>query len=240
MSYRSSAATVDSMESVGTARTTPIKSRHDLRVIVTAFLVLFPLYFLTFGLVKHFLQPPNWMITQIVLVYGYLFCAVVFRLNRYPFLDEGVGLRNARAAVLPCLGIAAGGLAILVVLKLLILRVVPDFFPADAPFWDWSVATPATFYYPITVILQEYLAFVVFKGSIEKALGGDNANFLSLGLLVLLFGILHIAYGPVYMLASSLMMGLLGLLYCRQRSIWGLCIIHFVFGEAAPLLRFIA
>ncbi len=241
MSVKASVATIEQEHiSVNeTAEEREARRKSEARVTITTFVVTFILYFTTFFVLDHFFSPPGWVMNQIVQFYGYIFFGVVFYKNKYPVIDDGVKIKSIRKTILPCLAIAVTGFMLMVLLKIHILKVMPDFFPVGAPFWDWSIVNPADFVYPFTVILQEYLAFIVFKGSIEKAIGGDNANILSLVWMVLLFGILHIAYGPLYMLASVVMMGLLGLLYCKQRCIWGLCIIHFVFGEAATFLRFI-
>ena len=38
---------------------------------------------------------------------------------------------------------------------------------------------------------------------------------------------------------KSILLGALGMLYNRQRNIWGLCIIHYVLGEVATFLRYV-
>ena len=55
----------------------------------------------------------------------------------------------------------------------------------------------------------------------------------------LLFGALHIHRGFIYMLAATVLLGIFGVLYRKQNSIWGLCIPHFVLGEIIWFLGYV-
>jgi membrane protease YdiL (CAAX protease family) len=69
---------------------------------------------------------------------------------------------------------------------------------------------------------------------------GKRSVLLAILLSSLLFGAVHIAHGFVYMMAAILLLGSLGGLYEKHRSIWGVTIIHFVLGQTAHCLGFIA
>ena len=56
----------------------------------------------------------------------------------------------------------------------------------------------------------------------------------------LLFGAVHIAHGFMYMAAAIVLLGALGGLYEKQRSIWGVAVIHYVLGQTAACLGFLA
>ena len=56
----------------------------------------------------------------------------------------------------------------------------------------------------------------------------------------LLFGAVHIAHGFMYMVAAMGLLGALGGLYEKQRNILGVTVIHFVLGQAACCLGFLA
>lgn len=75
--------------------------------------------------------------------------------------------------------------------------------------------------------------------NLKRIFTGKYAGVLSIVISALVFGVLHIAYGLPYMLASSLLLGVLGVFYDKQGNIWGLCIIHYVLGEAATFLRYL-
>ena len=69
---------------------------------------------------------------------------------------------------------------------------------------------------------------------------GKNATMAAIILSSLLFGAVHIAHGFMYMAAAMILLGALGGLYEKQRNIWGVAIIHYVLGQAACCLGFLA
>ena len=131
------------------------------------------------------------------------------------------------------------GTVVMVGGKVLLLRVAPGFFPEGAPFWDWSAGTVADIFYPATAVLQEFLARGVMQENLNRVFSGKHAMGMSVFVSSLAFGVMHIHYGLPYMLAASILLGALGMLYNRQRNIWGLCIIHYVLGEVATFLRYV-
>jgi membrane protease YdiL (CAAX protease family) len=124
--------------------------------------------------------------------------------------------------------------------KLVILKIAPAFFAADAPFWNWNLGLYSWISYVFTCIIQEFLARSMIYGSIKKMFDGKHAVIVSILLSSLLFGAVHIAHGFVYMTAAMILLGALGGLYEKQKSIWGVTIIHYVLGEAAACLGFLA
>ena len=101
------------------------------------------------------------------------------------------------------------------------------------------MATFADVIYPLTVILQEFLARGVMQENLRRIFTGKHAGALSIIVSALVFGVLHIAYGLPYMLGAALLLGVLGILYHKQGNIWGLCIIHYVLGEVTAFLRYL-
>jgi membrane protease YdiL (CAAX protease family) len=77
-------------------------------------------------------------------------------------------------------------------------------------------------------------------GSIRKMFDGKRGTLVAILLSSLLFGAVHIAHGFMYMIAAIILLGALGGLYEKQRNIWGVTIIHFVLGQAACCLGFLA
>lgn len=101
------------------------------------------------------------------------------------------------------------------------------------------MGTFADIIYPFTVILQEFLARGVLQENLNRIFIGKYVGATSIVISALVFGVLHIAYGQPFMLSASILLGALGILYYKQGNIWGLCIVHYVLGEAATFLRYI-
>ena len=123
--------------------------------------------------------------------------------------------------------------------KLVILRFVPDFFPADGPFWNWNIGIDDWIGYIFSCIIQEFLARSMLYGSIRKMFDGKHATAVAIGLTTLLFDAVHLGHGFMYMIGAMVLLGSLGGLYEKQRDIWGVAIIHYVMGVAGTCLGFI-
>lgn len=164
---------------------------------------------------------------------------IILKTTDFSIRDIGLRISDVRATFVPDILITAGGVVFLVVGKIVILKVAPGFFPEGAPFWDWSVGTFADVVYPLTVVLQEFLARGVMQENLSRIFTGKYSAFMSIMVSSLVFGVLHIAYGLPYMVGASLLLGVLGVFYHRQGNIWGLCIIHYVLGEVATFLRYL-
>lgn len=114
--------------------------------------------------------------------------------------------------------------------KLLVSKISPDFFAADAPFWNGDIGLYSWISYIFTCIIQEFLARSMIYGSIRKMYDGKHGAMAAILLSSLLFGAVHIAHGFMYMVAAMVLLGALGGLYEKQRNIWGVTVIHFVLG----------
>ena len=148
-------------------------------------------------------------------------------------------VKDYKATFLPAIGISVALVALLVVVKLLMLRLAPGFFPNDAPFWNWNIGIYGWVGYIFCCIIQEFLAWSMLYGSIRKLFDGKYAVIVAIVLSTLLFGAVHLGHGFMYMIGAMVLLGSLGGLYEKQRNIWGVAIIHYVMGEAGTCLGFI-
>jgi membrane protease YdiL (CAAX protease family) len=184
-------------------------------------------------------EPPGWVMSLMVEGISIIMFVIILKTTSFSIREIGLKVQNIRDTFVPDIAITIGGCVLLVAIKLVILRINPSFFPTGSSFWDWSVASPADLYYPLTAILQEFLARGVMQENLNRIFVGKYAGILSIVISSLIFGILHIAYGLPYMLAAALLLGVLGALYQKQRNIWGLSIIHYVLGSVAKFLRYL-
>ena len=77
-------------------------------------------------------------------------------------------------------------------------------------------------------------------GSIKKLFDGKYSVIYAILLSALLFAAVHIAHGFMYMIAAMILLGSMGGLYEKHRNIWGVTIIHFILGQSACCLGFLA
>ena len=179
------------------------------------------------------------LMTQFIHAISLVMFFYIRHYTHFSFEEMGLKIKGiGRAVRIDCL-LTAVGTALLFGLKLLIMRVSPDFFTAGAPFWDWSRMNWSDFTYPLTAVLQEFLSRGVIHENLRRIFVGKYSEAAAIIVSSLLFGALHIHRGFMYMLAATALLSIFGMLYRRQNSIWGLCIPHFVLGEVVWYLGFV-
>ncbi len=216
------------------------RQRRESSTIFAVLMICVCLYLFLWSLLRYLnAEPPGWVMNLMIEAISVVMFVIILKTTSFSIRDIGLRITNAKATFLPDILITVAGTAALVLGKVVILRTAPGFFPEGAPFWDWSVGTPADIIYPLTVILQEFLARGVMQENLKRIFTGKYAGAMSIIVSALVFGVLHIAYGLPYMLGATLLLGVLGVFYHKQGNIWGLCIIHYVLGEVATFLRYL-
>ena len=217
------------------------KKRYDASIVfscVTACVCLYLLLLATIDFLK--LNVATKALTQVI--NGMVFIGGIIIYKKTDFLVEDLGLKLRKPkqtfGLAGIISIAVVGLLMLA--KLVIQEISPNFFDADAPFWNWNIGLYSWISYIFTCVIQEFLARSMIYGSIKKMFDGKNGTIMAILLSSLLFGAVHIAHGFMYMMAAMILLGALGGLYEKQRNIWGVTIIHFVLGQAACCLGFLA
>ena len=205
---------------------------------VTACVCLYLLLLATIDFLK--LNVATKALTQVI--NGMVFIGGIIIYKKTDFLVEDLGLKLRKPkqtfGLAGIISIAVVGLLMLA--KLVIQEISPTFFDADAPFWNWNIGLYSWISYIFTCVIQEFLARSMIYSSIKKMFDGKNGTIMAILLSSLLFGAVHIAHGFMYMMAAMILLGALGGLYEKQRNIWGVTIIHFVLGQAACCLGFLA
>jgi PAS domain S-box-containing protein len=217
------------------------KKRYNASVVfscVTACVCLYLLVLATLEFLK--INAPTMMLTQVINAMVFVAACIIYK--KTDFTTDELGLKLYRPKRTIGISVLLSGLVVAALMgaKLVILKIAPGFFAADAPFWNWNLGLYSWISYVFTCIIQEFLARSMIYGSIKKMFDGKHAVIVSILLSSLLFGAVHIAHGFVYMMAAMILLGALGGLYEKQKSIWGVTIIHYVLGEAAACLGFLA
>ena len=216
------------------------QQRREASTVFSVLMICVCVYLFLWSLLRYLdVEPPGQVMSLMIEGISIIMFFIILKTTSFSIRDIGLRITNVKMTFLPDIIIALAVSALLVIGKVVILRIAPGFFPEGAPFWDWSIGTFADVIYPFTVVLQEFLARGVMQENLNRIFTGKYAGFLSIVVSALVFGVLHIAYGFPYMLAASLLLGILGILYHKQGNIWGLCIIHYVLGEVATFLRYL-
>lgn len=217
------------------------KKRYDASVVFSCTIACVCLYLLLLATLSFLkIQVHTKALTQVINGMVCVFGLIIYKKTDLSFAELGLKLRNYKSTLLSSLGVSAVAIALLMGAKLVVAGLAPDFFATDAPFWNWNIGLYSWLSYGFTCVLQEFLARSLIYGSIKRMFDGKHSVLLAILLSSLLFGAVHIAHGFVYMMAAILLLGSLGGLYEKHRSIWGVTIIHFVLGQTAHCLGFIA
>lgn len=125
---------------------------------------------------------------------------------------------------------------ILTVAALLILILGKLVIGYEGPFWHFDRLDFTDIYYPLTVIFQEVLTRSIIHESVARIMSIRHGKWIALIVTSLCFGALHIHMGLPYMVGAMALMAIFGLIYDKQKSIWGLCIPHYVLGTAMTVV----
>ena len=217
------------------------KKRHDASIVfscVTACVCLYLLLLATLDFLK--IEVPTKALTQVINAIVFVSGIIIYKKTKLTFDELGLKIHDFKKTFVSSTAIAISILMLLMAAKLVVLKVAPDFFAPNVPFWNWNIGLYSWISYVFTCIIQEFLARSMIYGSIKKMFDGKRGMIAAMALSSLLFGAVHIAHGFMYMMAAIILLGILGGLYEKHQNIWGVTIIHFVLGQAACCLGFLA
>lgn len=163
------------------------------------------------------------------------------------FTKEDLGLRTKgikKHVIIDSL-LTVAAVILMCVIKLFILKLVPSFtfYTANNQFFDFSKYTIlARIEYGICVVAQEYLSRGLVYECIKRIIStDDNKEYVDIIAIIvssLYFSALHIYLGVTYMIGAFVLLSIFGIIYKKQKSIWGLCIPHFILGMMLEILGF--
>ena len=183
-------------------------------------------------------EPPHF--TELLEVLGVILGFIVYQNTSLTLADLGLGTKNLARNLKTCgiasliiVGVMAG-------LKLLLMNVAPQVIVHPEAFYSPSWVGPGRFFgYIFTALIQEFLSRGIMQESLTHVIAGEHNESLAIIISTLMFAALHLHYSPFFMIGAAVLLGVFGVVYRRQRSIWGLVLVHFTFGMSAAMLGLI-
>lgn len=108
--------------------------------------------------------------------------------------------------------------------------------PVKSRFIGGSIGGATT--YIFTAFLQEFLARGVIQTSVKHLMHVKYQKQFGILLTSLLFSLMHLPFGFIFMLGAFALSIALGILFEQQRSIWGCAFLHWSVGYLAMCLFF--
>ena len=167
---------------------------------------------------------------------GIIMLLFIFRYTSLTWRDLGITTSQPKKTVLTALIVAACAIVFLFLLKMVARMIDPNCFEPDAPFCDISRFGLRQILYVFTAGIQEFLARSVIQGNLKRITVGNHTGILAIVLSSLIFSALHIHFGFLFMVGAAILAGLEGILYAKQKNIFGVWIVHWFFGVSGTLL----
>lgn len=182
---------------------------------------------------------------RIIMYFPLVFTPVVVKVCGFTKNNLGLSTKRLKKNVIIDSTFTVIAVMIMCLVKIVLLKCVPSFtfYTVNNQFFDFTKYTLlARLEYLVCVISQEYLSRGLVYESIRRIVQTENnekyVDAIAIVVSSLYFAALHIYLGPRYMIGAFVLLSLFGIIYKKQRSIWGLCIPHFVLGIMIEVLGF--
>lgn len=213
------------------------------------FIVLVALLSIWMFMCAIFIEDPNpinsSLFGRIIMYLPLAFTPLVINVFGFTIEELGLRVKGIKENVITDTILTIIAVVIMCLIKLLILKFVPSFtfYTKNNQFFDFSKYTIfGRLEYGVCVISQEYLSRGLVYECIRRIVSTDkNKKYVdAIAIIVssLYFAALHIYLGVTYMIGAFILLSLFGIIYKKQRSIWGLCIPHFILGMMIEILGF--
>lgn len=203
--------------------------KRSSTICLTFFLVVNSVWILLVALWEQLGKP----IEPSVMTYGVEIIAIIMlfvtkNTAHMKFSDMRITKKNLwpslRRAVLICIGIVA----LMSLFKLAFIR--------SETFINWSNFVPL---YIFTSILQEFLARGFLLTCLLNIFDSKYKNHMAVFVSSILFTSLHLYYGFTFMVGAGVLSVILGYVCIKDENIWGVSLIHYVFGMTGFLLELV-
>lgn len=174
------------------------------------------------------------IITHGVEVLGAILLFVIMKFTSLEWKDIGLFGENTKRNRFVTIILCTVTFAVLLTIKL-IFRNNPGVV-RGGPFFDFSVMDTNRWFYIITAFVQEFLARGCVQSNMKRISASKHPSVIAIVMASLVFAVLHIHLGIAFMIGAALLGGILGIVYDKQETIYGVWIIHWFAGTMAALM----
>ena len=208
---------------------------RDSSTIFSVFLIGICLWLTIYTLWDDLGEPfSKKFITHGVEVLGIILLFVILKFSSLKWKDIGLFSGNPKRIAVSSIIMCGVAFTILLTIKL-IFRNNPSII-RQGPFFNFSVMDFNRWFYIVTALVQEFLARGCVQSNLKRILDCKHPSAVSIYMASLVFAVLHIHLGIGFMVGAALLGGVLGIVYDKQETIWGVWIIHWFTGTMAALM----
>lgn len=215
------------------------KEKEDAILIFSFFLTAVGIWTLFYAALTQFqIEIPRFCMTYILLGLGAVLTWLIIWKTDLTVSDIGLSFRNIRRPLLVNIVFSLLACLVMTAVKAILVMSGSGYFPEGQPFFDFQF-TLGMKLYPLSVLLQELLSQSIIHECLMRILKGKNSHIHAILLSSILFTALHIHRGFGFMIGSFLLGCGIGILYRKQRTVWGLCITHYSVSMMAFFLNWL-
>lgn len=190
---------------------------------------------------RYFGEPiPVFWFSKLVIVIVLVPGIILAKMQGFTLEDMGLGIKGHSRAIRNGVIITLALLAFLPLLKLALIRLGFSLFEGETEFINWKKYPFSEYvFYVFSVIIQNIAARSLMQTLISRSLVSKHADSWAIVIASLMFAAMHTHLDFMYIIGSGCMFALFGLVYKHDKTIWGLCIPHYVLGMVGGLMNFI-
>ena len=203
----------------------------------TTFLFGFCGWIIVYALWEYMGRPiPADFMTHGVELLGLIMLVFILNYTSLTRRDLGIRPHDPLKTIRTALIVAVFAAGFLCGLKGICRLIDPNCFEPEAPFIELRRFGLRQILYVVTAWIHEFLARIVLQRNIKRIAVGEHTAILAILLSSLIFAALHIHFGFLFMVGAAILAGLEYILYEKQQNLFGVWIVHWVFGVSGTLL----
>lgn len=196
---------------------------------LTFFMCAISMWILIVALWEKLGRPvPENLMTVGVEVIAAAMLLVVLKFTRIDIRKMGISTKNLIPSLKRAGIISAVAVAVMLAVKLIT--------KPGQPIFNWELFNIS---YIITSPLQEFLARGFLLTTLVNINTTKNARHIAVICSSLMFTSLHLYYGFTFMIGAGILSVILGYCYLKDGNIWGVSLIHFIFGTVGIMMELV-
>ncbi|SHI29467.1 CPBP family intramembrane glutamic endopeptidase [Pseudobutyrivibrio xylanivorans] len=221
-------------------RTAEVKFR-DASIVMGILLSGMGVWVIIYALWEHLGRPiPVSYLVQAVDLLGIIMCATAwhftstFSLRELELLPD-----NPKKTIIQTLIICGISFGILAAIKYFGQLYDPTLFQTERGFFDIRRFNSYQIFYLVTAFIQEFTARSIMQTGLRRVCATSHKTIYAIVHASIIFAVFHIEYGFWFMIGAAFLGGILGVIYEKQKTIFGVWFIHWFLGVAAFLFGII-